>query len=89
MLTCCAGIELLSITVECVLDQLLGGHIISIFFPLLPSSSSFPLSLWLPLPHFFLHYFSFRLSEVVGMQAEWHMNLFCISMECRGGGDQM
>lgn len=84
MLICCAGIELLSITVECVLDQLLGGHIISIFFSLLPSSSSFPLSLWLPLPHFFLHYFSFRLSEVVGMQAKWHMNLFSISMECRG-----
>ncbi len=53
-------------------------------FSLLPSSSSFPLSLWLPLPHFFLHYFSFRLSEVVGMQAKWHMNLFSISMECRG-----
>lgn len=53
-------------------------------FSLLPSSSSFPLSLWLLLPHFFLHYFSFRLSEVVGMQAKWHMNLFSISMECRG-----
>ncbi len=49
MLTCCAGIELLSITVECVLDQLLGGHIIfSIFFPyslplpLFPCLSGFP-----------------------------------------------